>query len=104
MVYVSVEDGLLGGGTNFPLLDVFMDERLCEFVECDEDGSGKGDGQGSANGEERKGVTFKPIERNAIYWENLRSDGSGYPETWHAGLPVKNGTKVGLNIWSWYQF
>jgi prolyl 4-hydroxylase len=38
-----------------------------------------------------------------VYWENMRSDGSGYPESWHAGLPVESGSKIGLNIWSWLQ-
>jgi prolyl 4-hydroxylase len=53
--------------------------------------------------EKKQGITFKPIKGNAIFWENLRPDGSGYPETWHAAYPVTSGTKVGLNIWSWYQ-
>jgi prolyl 4-hydroxylase len=48
-------------------------------------------------------VIFKPVAGNAVYWENMRSDGSGYPESWHAGLPVKSGSKIGLNIWSWLQ-
>ncbi|KAI0396901.1 hypothetical protein F5Y17DRAFT_417276 [Xylariaceae sp. FL0594] len=49
-----------------------------------------------------KGVTFKAIPGNAVYWENFRPDGTGrgWQETWHAGLPVTKGTKVGLNIWS----
>jgi hypothetical protein len=48
-----------------------------------------------------KGVIFKPIAGNAVFWENMRSDGSGYAESWHAGLPVTKGVKIGLNIWSW---
>jgi prolyl 4-hydroxylase len=47
------------------------------------------------------GVIFRPIAGNAVYWENMRSDGSGYSESWHAGLPVTSGSKIGLNIWSW---
>ena len=43
---------------------------------------------------------FKPRAGNAVYWENFRADGTGYDETWHAGLPVTKGVKVGLNIWS----
>ncbi|EPE08810.1 2og-fe oxygenase family protein [Ophiostoma piceae UAMH 11346] len=47
------------------------------------------------------GTAFPP--GNAVFWENFRPDGSGraYEETWHAGLRVEDGTKVGLNIWSW---
>lgn len=46
---------------------------------------------------------FKPIKGNAVYWENMRSDGTGYEESWHAGLPVESGEKIGLNIWNWFQ-
>ncbi|KAK4190124.1 prolyl 4-hydroxylase subunit alpha-3 [Podospora australis] len=80
--------GLKGGGTEFPLLKRQADERWCErgFVACD-----------------KKGVTFNVVPGNAVYWENFRADGSGrgWEETWHAGLPVEEGVKVGLNIWSW---
>lgn len=47
------------------------------------------------------GVEFKPIKGNAVFWVNMRSDGKGYEETYHAGLPVTEGFKIGLNIWSW---
>jgi prolyl 4-hydroxylase len=95
MVYLDAD--CTGGGTNFPRLKKPQDESWCRFVECEEEGS-------VANGTEvLEGVTFKPIKGNAVFWENLRSDGSGYTESWHAGLPVKSGTKIGLNIWSWYQ-
>jgi prolyl 4-hydroxylase len=45
---------------------------------------------------------FKVVPGNAVYWENFMADGTGrgYEETWHAGLPVRKGVKVGLNIWS----
>jgi len=88
MVYVAGEN-LSGGGTNFPRLDLPADRSWCRFLECD------GENQ-------KEGVTFKPIAGNAVYWENFRSDGTGYEETWHAGLPVESGTKTALNIWSWY--
>ncbi|KAK0738597.1 hypothetical protein B0T18DRAFT_334715 [Schizothecium vesticola] len=65
------------------------DSRWCAFVDCPADG--------------QQGVVFRPLPGNAVYWENFRSDGSGrgFQETWHAGLPVVEGIKVGLNIWSW---
>ena len=70
------------------------DDRWCRFVDCE--------AGGEDNGTNKKGVVFKPVPGNAVYWENFRSDGSGrgYDETWHAGLPVEKGVKVGLNIWS----
>lgn len=87
MVYIDAD--CEGGGTEFP--KVRMPDtghgRWCEFLAC-------GD-------EQKMGVTFKPIKGNAVFWENLRSDGRGYEETYHAGLPVLSGSKVGLNIWSW---
>lgn len=87
MVYL--DGNCTGGGTNFPRLEMPADRKWCEFLDC--------------NDQENEGITFKPIARNAVYWENFRPDGSAYEEAWHAGLPVRSGTKIGLNIWSWYQ-
>ncbi|KAI9045479.1 oxidoreductase, 2OG-Fe(II) oxygenase family [Aspergillus affinis] len=106
MVYLGAE--CTGGGTNFPRLRKPRDTRWCEFIECDESGYNEVAGEegqegGEKKGTRREGITFKPIKGNAIFWENLRADGSGYPETWHAAEPVTEGTKFGLNIWSWYQ-
>lgn len=88
MVYLG--DECTGGGTNFPRLRVPARSEWCRFLECEAD-----------HGE--PGVTFRPIKGNAIFWVNLRADGSGYTETWHKAFPVTGGEKVGLNIWSWYQ-
>jgi prolyl 4-hydroxylase len=94
---VYVQGDCEGGGTEFPRIKMPDTEkgRWCEFLECGEK-SGEDDEQ-----HERMGVTFKAIAGNAIFWENLTPEGAGYEETWHAGMPVKSGTKVGLNIWSW---
>jgi prolyl 4-hydroxylase len=92
MVYL--EANCTGGGTNFPRLKR-PEGEWCRFVECE--------GEGEEKRERLEGTTFKPIRGNAVFWENLRSDGSGYRESWHAGLPVTEGRKVGLNIWSWVQ-
>ncbi|KAJ5774019.1 Prolyl 4-hydroxylase alpha subunit [Penicillium paradoxum] len=93
MVYLDAD--CEGGGTNFPRLKMPAGEDWCRFLECDQRGE---------NGQKQEmGITFKPIKGNAVFWENLRADGTGYLETWHAAFPVTKGTKVGLNIWSWYQ-
>ncbi|KAL5335774.1 hypothetical protein BJX70DRAFT_374421 [Aspergillus crustosus] len=97
MVYVDSK-GLSGGGTNFLFLRRPRDERWCGFLECESESESEKAGEKKGGG-----VTFRPIKGNAIYWENLRPDGSGYPETWHASFPVLQGEKVGMNIWSWYQ-
>lgn len=93
-----VDDGegsLVGGGTEFPVLRRPADPRWCRFIECPP----AADYSATA---EADGTVFKPLVGNAVYWENFRADGSGrgYDETWHAGLPVVQGVKVGLNIWS----
>lgn len=104
MVWVADDDGgLKGGGTEFPLLRrPGLDERWCRFLECDDEAA-PGDGSPAQDAAASHGVVFKPLAGNAVYWENFRPDGTGrgWEETWHAGLPVTHGTKVGLNIWSW---
>lgn len=114
MVWVdaSADDnggGLVGGGTEFPLLKrPSLDERWCRFVECDNfvtgDDSHDQDAIAAASEQDAShGVVFKPLAGNAVFWENFRPDGTGrgWEETWHAGLPVTRGIKVGLNIWTW---
>jgi hypothetical protein len=109
MVWVDAADGLEGGGTEFPLLRGVDDEgeeeeedkdggRWCELVECGSGANATSEEGGGAGGGE--GLVFKVKPGNAVYWENFRPDGRGYEETWHAGMPVKKGVKVGLNIWS----
>lgn len=91
MVYLSSGDDVEGGGTNFPRLKTPSGEerRWCEFVECAQEGE--------------EGVTFKVRKGAAVFWTNFDAEGRGYKETIHAGMPVRSGTKIGLNIWSWYQ-
>jgi hypothetical protein len=45
-------------------------------------------------------LTVKPIPGSILFWRNLLPNGQGDPMTLHAGLPLTNGIKVGLNIWS----
>ena len=104
MVWVDDGDGeLRGGGTEFPSLRPKADMRWCQFVECRQQRSTPEGGEETQDDQQGVGVVFKPLPGNAVYWENFRSHGSGrgYDETWHAGLPVEKGVKVGLNIWSW---
>ena len=74
-------------GTQFPRLSVDWtqkDPRWCDFVECDE----------------LEKLTVKAIPGSAVFWKNLHETGWGNPKTLHAGLPVENGSKVGVNIWT----
>ncbi|EKD12978.1 hypothetical protein MBM_08740 [Drepanopeziza brunnea f. sp. 'multigermtubi' MB_m1] len=97
MVYVDAD--CEGGGTEFPRIPMpdTSNGRWCELLKCEE----TEDGAEDRDRRSRIGVTFKPKTGNAVFWENLRPDGTGYEETLHAGLPVLSGSKVGLNIWSW---
>ena len=85
-VYVAVSDDITGGGTNFPLLDTPKDERWCQYINCDEPWDG--------------GLTIRPTQGNAVFWQNLHRDGRGNRATIHGGLPVSSGSKLGMNIWT----
>ena len=103
-VYVRGND-TTGGGTQFPLVDAPKlsygmggdgDGGWCDIVDCDRPWE--------------EGITFRPVEGNAIYWENLNADGSsammmangglGDPRVVHAGLLLTSGDKIGMNIWT----
>jgi prolyl 4-hydroxylase len=111
MVYLDAN--CTGGGTNFPRLERPRESEWCKWIECPAEAGreqggigGAGDGADESRDDEKQvmdGVTWKPIRGNAVYWENFDMDGRGYEESWHAGMPVTSGTKIGLNIWSWYQ-
>ncbi|TVY28487.1 Prolyl 4-hydroxylase [Lachnellula hyalina] len=100
MVYVDAD--CEGGGTEFPRMKMpnVLKGRWCDFLECEKNGPDGDDDGGGGKGDDF-GITFKPIKGNAVFWENLGADGRGYEQTFHAGLPVLRGQKVGLNIWSW---
>ncbi|KKA26687.1 hypothetical protein TD95_001634 [Thielaviopsis punctulata] len=88
--YVKVTPDVTGGGTNFPVVTPPRGDKWCRFIDCDEEWT--------------SGTTFRPIEGNAVYWENLVEGPDGVQvgdhRTLHAGLPVTSGEKVGMNIWT----
>ncbi|KAK3694478.1 hypothetical protein B0T22DRAFT_72080 [Podospora appendiculata] len=45
------------------------------------------------------GLAFRPVKGNALFWVNLHPNGTGDPRTIHAGLPLKEGEKIAMNIW-----
>jgi prolyl 4-hydroxylase len=100
--FVFLRANCTKGETYFPLVDV-LDQ---DDPKRDNGGEGEitsiwADGKvsrGEKNGEKR-GVKFKPIAGNAIFWVNLDGQGNGDRRLVHAGLPVGEGEKVGLNIW-----
>lgn len=44
------------------------------------------------------GLAVKPIAGNAVLWRNLDENWRSDDRTLHAGLPVKEGVKVGMNV------
>jgi prolyl 4-hydroxylase len=88
MVYLV--DDCTGGGTNFPRVSRPSNRTWCDIIVCDGD-----------EDDDYPGVTFKPVAGSAIYWENFHPNGTPHRGVRHAGLPVRSGQKVGLNIWAW---
>jgi cell division septation protein DedD len=44
-------------------------------------------------------LKVKPKPGRAVLWSNVLKDGNPDPRTIHAGLPVRRGTKYGINVW-----
>ncbi|KAE8327152.1 hypothetical protein BDV39DRAFT_205286 [Aspergillus sergii] len=84
---VWLDGNCTGGGTHFPAIQHGDDPTLCHWIDC--------------NIAKANGTVFIPTAGNALFWEGMADDGSLYQETLHAGLPVEEGTKIGLNIWTW---
>ncbi|KAK1975142.1 hypothetical protein LZ30DRAFT_639137 [Colletotrichum cereale] len=73
-------------GTEFSRIRVNWgaeDKEWCKYVDCD-----------------AERLTIRPKAGNAIFWKNLRENGSLHENSLHAGLPLFKGTKVGINIWA----
>ncbi|THW64615.1 hypothetical protein D6D20_02794 [Aureobasidium pullulans] len=86
--FVYLAANCTGGGTNFPDLKRPKGVEWCEYIDCEEP--------------VEKGVSFKPIAGNAIYWYNLIPHSeTPHPALRHAGMPVISGKKIGLNMWTW---
>ena len=74
----------------FPEVDRPEGDAWCDALKCKED-----DGQEVEWLEKVIGKVGR-----AIFWHNLDPYGNPDPDTLHAGTPVVQGTKVGLNIWT----
>ena len=86
-IFAYLDDNCTRGETYFPFLPSVLDSA---------------DGNKFALADGDTGLLVKPRRGNAIFWNNLHMNGSGDDRTFHAGLPVDSGTKIGLNIWSRY--
>ena len=87
-IFAYLTDCERGGETYFPHLRSVVDTA---------------DGEKYALTDGDTGLLVRPRRGSAIFWNNLHvSNGTGDERTAHAGLPVGEGTKIGLNIWSRY--
>jgi len=87
--FVYLVADCLGGTTVFPKVPRPQGEEWCEVLKC--------------NDEEGNAIELLEVQAkvgNAIFWHNLDPWGRVDELTLHAGTPVENGTKVGLNIWT----
>ncbi len=94
--FVYLEANCTGGSTHFPRVSIDdiphaadLNTTKYEMVPTNEDGY-----------DHKKSLAVKPIAGSAVFWVNRRGKADGHPKTFHAGMPVIEGTKVGLNIWS----
>ncbi|KAJ4372464.1 hypothetical protein N0V83_004238 [Neocucurbitaria cava] len=94
--FVFLRDNCTEGETYFPLVEPsHTDPHAAHDFEKLYGGKVA---RGQMEGEE-KGVKFKPITGNAVFWVNVDEEGKGDRRLIHAGLPVKEGEKIGLNLW-----
>lgn len=73
-------------GTHFPHLAwdwTTKDPSWCTFFEC-----------GNTT------LLSRPVAGSALYWRNMHANGTGDERTLHAGLPIPDGFKTGVNIWT----
>ncbi|EPE30487.1 hypothetical protein GLAREA_03454 [Glarea lozoyensis ATCC 20868] len=108
--FVYLQADCKGGATEFSKLTLpkGVDEKFwCQFLDCNDEagdeGSTEKDAEGNGTGvasEGGKTLKFRPKKGNAIFWENLDGFGNGIWKVAHAGMPVIEGEKIGLNIWT----
>lgn len=79
----------VGGTTVFPKVPRPAGDAWCETVVCSND-----DGQNVTR------LEVKAKVGTALFWHNLDANGIPDEGTLHAGMPVTDGIKVGLNVWT----
>ncbi|KAF4458792.1 2og-fe oxygenase family [Fusarium albosuccineum] len=85
--FIYIGDDCTGGETYFP----------------DIKGVGpNADGDKFSRTESGMGLLVKPRKGNAVLWHNVHQNGTGDDRMAHAGLPVQNGTKIGMNLFGIY--
>lgn len=92
--FVFLRDNCTEGYTYFPLVEPSHQSQHTDLEKV----YGEKVMRGELDGEE-KGIKFKPIQGNAVFWVNIDEQGQGDRRLVHAGLPVGDGEKIGMNLW-----
>jgi len=94
--FVYLEANCTGGSTHFPRVSTEgiphpddLNTTKYEVLPAAEEGYHHTDS-----------LAVKPIAGNAVFWVNMQGVADGHPKTKHAGMPVIDGSKIGLNIWT----
>jgi prolyl 4-hydroxylase len=87
--FVYLVGNCTGGTTVFPYVKRPERDEFCGALKCKDE-----------NGENVERLEFEPKTGSAIFWYNLVPSGEVDTFTMHAGAPVGEGTKIGMNIWT----
>ncbi|KAH8798663.1 hypothetical protein F5884DRAFT_687290, partial [Xylogone sp. PMI_703] len=85
-MFIYLESECEGGETYFP----FLDPLPTQF-------SNDSRFPATASG---KGLAFKPVQGNALFWLNTHINGSVNEKARHGGLPLSKGSKYAVNIFA----
>lgn len=97
-----------GGETYFPdveAVSAFVSSRFRSYVQFSDElkqapptADGAKFARTTRNERGEPGLMVRPKKGSAIFWVNLDDEGRGDNRVVHAGMPVTNWTKVGMNI------
>ncbi|KAL6251309.1 hypothetical protein RBB50_001517 [Rhinocladiella similis] len=98
--FIYLEDECTGGGTEFPDLDFSVESATQQGrLKSEEFWDERIDFAHTGDNKTVSGISFKPRKGSGVFWVNLLPIGYGDERLRHAGLPVQEGQKVGMNIW-----
>ncbi|KAF2118297.1 hypothetical protein BDV96DRAFT_381915 [Lophiotrema nucula] len=100
--FVFLRDNCTNGETYFPSVSVLDDDADAGGRLSSLDSWAGKISRGVRKDGKAQGVKFKPITGNAIFWVNMKGEGKdavGDRRVVHAGLPVGEGEKIGMNLW-----
>lgn len=87
--FVYLVTNCTGGTTVFPNVSRPKSSKFCGILKCHDE-----------QGKDVEYLEVEPKAGTAIFWYNLDPAGNTDENTLHAGRPVVEGTKVGMNIWT----